>query len=588
MSGVGGDGRDAPARRGLVRVGTGRRAATRRSKQRTRALGALVLVLASVGAFSSSAAADGTVTLPGGPLIVSVGSLGECQSSYANVGVNFFPPFGTLGDCGFFLAFPSAQPTPLKETVYGFTGAAGPVITSATGGRLYTPIEQGAPTGTGTEADPYTEVTKFKVTDEGSAKDYAVVTVTTKYVNGQPQFTSVYDVQNITGMIEVGGLKPAPKTTLHFHAITAGDLYVANDDHGTGVFLGGPPRFIGGQNAHTGTLGGFIEVTSSPWSNWQEGYWNGPEPFETVIAEDHGIWNAVRTSPTATSVFNDTIDPNLMDNGAGVSWDQFLAGEGLKPEAHATFTIINRAQVPTTLGVQPVTQTLTVGQTGTVTVTATDNVGTPYAGRSLVYSIGGANPKSGSVITNSSGVATIGYVGANPGLDTMQMFLDLAGTGTQATQDPASTAQITWLPKPPTPNSTYKVQSIHANSDGTITIVFVPTQGGTGTLEVTVPTATISRREAEAAKKKKCKKGQVKIKGKCRPASTLSGRVSATGLAGVPLSLTVKASGKVKSALKKGRTVKLTAKLTYKSALGGSPTVQYFTVTVKPKKHRKH
>jgi hypothetical protein len=221
-------------------------------------------------------------------------------------------------------------------------------------------------------------------------------------------------------------------------------------------------------------------------------------------------------------------------------------------------------------------------------VTATDNVGTPYASRSLVYSIGGANPKSGSVTTDASGVATISYVGAAAGLDTIQMFLDLAGTGVRATQDPSAAAQITWAPPPPVPTSTYKVQSIHANADGTITIVFVPTQSGAATLEVTVPTGTISRKEALAAKKKKCKRGQIKIKGKCRPKTTVSGRVSAAGVGGVPLALTVKSSGKVKRALKKGRTVVLTATLTYQSALGGAPAVQVFHFTIKAKRKKHH
>jgi hypothetical protein len=75
---------------------------------------------------------------------------------------------------------------------------------------------------------------------------------------------------------------------------------------------------------------------------------------------------------------------------------------------------------------------------------------------------------------------------------------------------------------------------------------------GSATLEVTVPTATISR-NASIAKRKKCKRNQVRIKGKCRPKSSLSGKLSATGKAGVPLSLTVKASRKVKRALRRVR-----------------------------------
>jgi hypothetical protein len=527
-------------------------------------------VLGLLGAGAVSASADGTVTLPGAPLTVSVGSLGECQSSYPNIGTNFFPPSGTLGDCGFFLAFPkdgSGQPTKLQEKVFGFVGSAGPGLPP---GEIYTAIEQGPVSGTGSAADPFTEVTTYKVTVE--SLDYAKITDTTKYVNGEAQFTSNYTVENITGK----GGTTAPSANLYFHAIMAGDLFVANDDHGTGVFLGGPPRFVGGQNPNTGTLGGFVESTPA-WTNWEEGNWNSV------------IWDAVRSSALTETVFKDAIDPSLIDNGAGVSWDDHLTS-ALASGATASYTIVNRSQVPTTLGVQPVSQTHTVGQTATVTVTATDNVGTPYAGRSLVYSIGGSNPKSGSVLTNAAGVATISYVGTAAGLDTMQMFLDLAGTGVKADQDPSSAAQITWLPVPPTPtpNSSYKIQSIKANSDGTITITFVPTQNGTALMEVTVPTATISRNAAIAAKAKKCKKNQIKIKGKCRPKITVSGKVKAAGKAGVPLKLTVKPSNKVKAALKKGRKVQLSAKLTYKSALGGKPTVTTYKVTVPKKKKKKH
>lgn len=142
-------------------------------------------------------------------------------------------------------------------------------------------------------------------------------------------------------------------------------------------------------------------------------------------------------------------------------------------------------------------------------------------------------------------------------------------------------------PAPPAPNPSYTIKSIHGSSNGTITIVFVPVQAGTATVEVTVPTATISRAQAAAAKKK-CKKGQVKIHGKCKPANTLAGRLVAAGKAGVPLTLTIKPSSKVKAALAKGRTLHLTAKLSYRSALGGAAAVHVYGVTVKPpKKHHK-
>jgi hypothetical protein len=551
-------------------------AATALTRRARVALVSAIAALAGCLALSAGALADGTVTLPGGPLVVSVGTLGECQSNYPNTGNNFYPGDGTLGDCGFFLAFPSSNTAEkLKEKVFGFFGSAGPHLEP---GELYQTVEQGPVTGSGSSGDPYTEVTKFKVTAE--SKDYAVITDTTKYVNGEAQFTSTYTVENVTGkggetVTGKGGTPFTPAQVLNFHAIMAGDLFVANNDVGTGVFLGGPPRFIGGQNPNTGTLGGFIEATPE-WTNYQEGEW------------DSVIWNAVRKSPTSAAVFDDTIDPTLLDNGAGASWDNHLT-QGLKSGETASYTIIGRSQVPTTLNVQPVNQSLTVGQTATVKVTALDNVGTPYGGRSLVYSIAGANPKSGSVTTDTSGVATISYVGTAAGLDTMQMFLDLNGNGSSDNGEPSSAAQITWAPLPPTPaspNSGYRVQSIHANSNGTITLVFVPVQDGTAVVEVTVPTGTISR-NASIAKRKKCKRSQIRIRGKCRPKTTVSGKITASGKAGVALKLTVKPSSKVKKALSKGKTVQLTAKLTYKAKLGGKPTVQTFHVKVKGKKAKK-
>jgi hypothetical protein len=144
-------------------------------------------------------------------------------------------------------------------------------------------------------------------------------------------------------------------------------------------------------------------------------------------------------------------------------------------------------------------------------------------------------------------------------------------------------------PPPPTPNSSYTIESIVSNSNGTVTITFVPTQSGEATLVVTVPTASIAGTSAMAAKSKKCKHGQVKIKGKCRPSTTVAGRTSAGGTAGVPLKLTVNLSSKIKALLKKGRTVHLLATLTYKSSLGGTATVTTYHVTVKghKSKHRK-
>jgi hypothetical protein len=535
------------------------------------------LILACTTAASAGAVTPTAVVFPGGPLTVAVGSQGQCESSYPSSGGNYFPGSVELGDCGFFLAFPTVgagQPTALQGKTVGFAGFAGPHLEEE-----YVPVSQSPVGGAGTEASPYTQTTVFKVHDS-EEHEYAIVTETTTYVNGQPQFVSTYVVKNVSA------------GKLYFRAIYAGDLYVNGDDFGTGVFLGGPPRFVGGQNPGAGILGGFVEAGAPalPWSSFQEGCWNEtPEGrCEGASAGDAGIWHDVRSTVDEPKAFNETVDPAGIDNGVGVEWDQ-LRETGLSSGAEQAFTIVNRTQAPSALQVVPTNQTLTQGQAETLTVTALDTAGQPYAGRTVRYAVGGANPQSGSVVLNAAGQAQISYVGNHAGIDTIQMFLDLAGSGVQTPSDPSATATVTFVPPPPTPNSSYTVSSIKANPDGTITIVFVPAQNGTATLEVTVPTATIARHEAALARHfKKCKRGQARIKGKCRPKVTVAGKVSANGTAGVPLTLTVKPSSAVLNRLRRGRSIKVKAILTYRSALGGAPTVRTFQVTLKPrKKHKK-
>ncbi len=143
-------------------------------------------------------------------------------------------------------------------------------------------------------------------------------------------------------------------------------------------------------------------------------------------------------------------------------------------------------------------------------------------------------------------------------------------------------------PPPPVPNSGFTIQSTTENSGGTVTITLLPLQSGNATLAMTIPTASIASTSAVDAKAKKCKKGLVKIKGKCLPPTTAAGTISASGTAGVPLTLTVYLLSKIKALLKKGKTIHLTATLTYTSALGGTPTVLSDPVTFKGKRAHRH
>ncbi len=437
-------------------------------------LALLGLALAATPAGAEEAA----ITLPGSPLTVSIGPLGQCQSSYSGHGNNYGGS-ATIGECGFFLAFPSVardSPTTSKGTTFG--GVAG-----HPGLSLYQEDVRSLIVGSGTAADPYLTDHELRSSWTPSKIEDAVVIETTTYVNGASQFTSTYSVKNVSG------------GNLYFRAIYAGHLLAAGTDKEVGAFLSGPPRFVGAQNAAAGVLGGFQEAPSAPWSHFGE----------LSLTK---LWTTLESSANPGQTFNDTVETAETESGAGVEWDQRLTTPlpgvaVVKGEDEQEFTIVNRTQIQSGLQVTP-GHALKLGQTET-------------------------------------------------------------------------------------PDSSYRVQSIHANSNGTVTISFVPTQAGRAVLAVTVPTATIARRQAVAAKQaKKCRKGQIKIGGKCRPRTTVTGQVSGRGTAGVALKLAVNPSTKIKALLKKGNTVHLTATLTYSSSLGGRPTVKVFHVTVKGKKPTPH
>ena len=166
---------------------------------------------------------------------------------------------------------------------------------------------------------------------------------------------------------------------------------------------------------------------------------------------------------------------------------------------------------------------------------------------------------------------------------------DLGAKGNDPATSSCGDEVLTVLPPGVVASGAYTIKTIEANPDGTITITIIPAQAGAATLTVTVPTASIASVSAQAAKKSgKCKHGEVKIKGRCRPASTAVGKTSGKGTAGIPLKLVVHLSGKIRSLLRKGKTVHLSATLSYVSALGGKATVHTYAITVRGHRKKKH
>jgi hypothetical protein len=238
--------------------------------------------------------------------------------------------------------------------------------------------------------------------------------------------------------------------------------------------------------------------------------------------------------------------------------------------------------------VAPAAQIVAVGQMATVLVTATDTTGAPYANRPIVYTIGNATPKTGSVLTGPTGVATISYTGTAIGVDTVRMFLDLNSSGEATASDPAASAQVVWGEASRSANSMFSLRSLHATRGGKVTIVIVPRQQGVARAEVTVPTASVALGRTRARRGLRCKRGEVALGARCRPSSTVSGKVTAPARAGAALKLVIGPSRSLAAALARGRKIALTVRIGYRSRLGGKPTNENVRVVVRGRRTRHH
>src|SRR5690348_8461723 len=123
-----------------------------------RFLVALLAACAVLAATAVAATAD-PVAINGNPLTVYVGPQGQMQAylTGSTSGI-YFAPDDTLGDAGFFLAFPAGLGNPTNEDsqVFGFSGSAGPHFLTD-----YSNVSQGPVTGDGSAGNPFTQVTSY-------------------------------------------------------------------------------------------------------------------------------------------------------------------------------------------------------------------------------------------------------------------------------------------------------------------------------------------------------------------------------------------------------------------------------------------
>ena len=201
-------------------------------------------------ATAAAAIADNATPLGGSPLNVYVGERGQLQAvrTDSSSGI-FFPSSSTVGDAGFFLAFPSGFAGEPAPTVWGFEGFAGPH-----GLEEFTPVPQSPVSGSGSAADP------LEAGDDLHAA---------RSLDGDPDDDLR---QRLPGIPRPLGSQQQLRRRVNFKALAAADFFFQGDDAGTGIFTAGPPRFIGGTNLDSGSSGGFAEVTGGglePWSAYQ-------------------------------------------------------------------------------------------------------------------------------------------------------------------------------------------------------------------------------------------------------------------------------------------------------------------------------
>ena len=139
-------------------------------------------------------------------------------------------------------------------------------------------------------------------------------------------------------------------------------------------------------------------------------------------------------------------------------------------------------------------------------------------------------------------------------------------------------------PTPPTPDSAFASSGTSINSKtGAITLTETIAQAGTFTWLVTFENGKFG---VFTAKNVKCKKGFIKLDGKCRPSKVVFGKGSkavAAGVVRLTITPSASASKALKTALKHKKGLPVSASLSFQSSRGGSPVTHAQSLTVKLK-----
>jgi hypothetical protein len=291
----------------------------------------------------------------------------------------------------------------------------------------FSPVSNGPVTGNATPSSPFQNVTVMNAQSGGVT--LFQVRQTVLYTAYEQKFRVVWDITNVDSL----------NRTIPFIWGTSADLYIDASDSGRGVFIDGANRFVGGTNDQSRTTGGIQEVTSSAlpgestpitvpnWASYQESYYG--DAISRLNSND---------------AFLNTIDPNLIDNGVGVSFNN-RATAGLPPGQTQRYEVVWHAKRPTPLSAFPAAAAGELPGQHQVTLSLVDSLFNPLSGQRINYAITGVNPTAGTAQTNPSGQVLVSWNGTTAGLDTLTAYADADNDGVRDPEEAAATATMRWL-----------------------------------------------------------------------------------------------------------------------------------------------
>jgi hypothetical protein len=344
-------------------------------------------------------------TIPGSPLTVYANDAGQLQVAFTGSATGEFC-CGALAPASAGVNVATST-NPPALTVYGPQSLTNSLIQEA---------NRPSPgvTGDGSAGNPYTLT--LNLTDGAFFHLQEVLT----YVNGSTDVGVRFVLQAFDNAV-TGRL------------YEAADLYVAGDDQGTGFADPGPPFAVGGVNQAVGSSVRLIQGAPA-WDHYQESFYDS-------------VFQVIKNSTDSSAPsLSDTVNPSLADNDLGVQWN--FANVSSNPQGQ-TFTATWRFKHFTPLALGLIAATRAEGQNATVTVAAQNGDGNPDPGRTIRYTINGANPGLGSVVTGADGRAAISWTGAFQGTDTLTAFTDLNINGVPDRGEPTQTVSVTFTPPPP-------------------------------------------------------------------------------------------------------------------------------------------